>query len=158
IALPVSRRVRMPRPVYQYVFDFFITCLSIQLVLAPYQSYVFHKVPFASILANTVAVPVSSILIATGMLVAPLSVVSTIPATVSHPLLALFVSCCSFFSGMWVHVVARPAWSLLCLFYLCLLLLLLIRPIYLRLVFGLILCAALLMILHPAVSSHPDIF
>src|SRR5262249_33519992 len=117
IALPLSNHIRLPRKIYRWAIDFVLTTISIEFVLLPYQAYVFHKIPFASLLANTFAIPISSILISAGIVALPLAPLRFLMAYPIHWLLHFFLKACSITSSMWLVVVARPSLVMMVLFY-----------------------------------------
>lgn len=114
IALPLSNRIHVARKIYKWAIDFVLTTVSIEFVLLPYQAYVFHKIPFASLLANTFAIPISSILISAGIIAVPFQFAMKYPV---HWLLHFFLKACSITSSMWLVVVARPSVAIMILFY-----------------------------------------
>lgn len=149
LAVPVIKKIRLPRKFYQWIFDFLLTTIAIQFVLLPYQAYFFHKIPVISLLANWVAVPVSSILIAIGMIVLPLPFLQAIGEPILHFLLNCFVGSCEFFSVIWKHTIPIPSPILIVLFYLSLLGCLILRGWVIRSI------SAVVCILTAAVIAFP---
>jgi competence protein ComEC len=75
IAVPISTRIHFSSRLCQIPFNLLLISLCVQFVLIPYQAIVFHKIPWISPISNLVAVPLSSILIAAGIITLPFSVV-----------------------------------------------------------------------------------
>jgi competence protein ComEC len=117
LAAPLCGRWRLRSRIGQIVLDFFVVSLTIQFVLAPYQALVFHKVPFASCAAGAFAVPLSSILIAAGPLLLPISFVYPHLLAFASPLVSLFFRTSALFSGVLLRVLPPPSFPLLVLFY-----------------------------------------
>ena len=117
IAVPVCGRMRMPRKVYRVVFDFAMTALCVQLVLAPYQAWIFHRIPLAALAANWVAIPVSSVLIAMGMILMPFPFLQPLLAPPARMLIGLLVDSSSVFSGLWLWASLSPAFAAVCGYY-----------------------------------------
>jgi competence protein ComEC len=134
IAGPLMRKVRTPRKIYQYIVDFFITMLSIQFTLLPYQAFVFHKIPFGSLLANFIAIPLSSILIAIAPFALPLIGTMNLMRSVIHHVLDIFFGGTALFSGIWLKVVPTPSGWMLAAFYAALVVVLILRRKLIRIV------------------------
>ena len=117
IAVPLSRYLRKLRPIYQGALMFVLTSVSIQFILAPYQALVFHKIPFSGMMANFIAIPVSSALIGIGVFLPLLQPAGGFISLLIHPLLDLFFSASRLFSGMWLVPVSEPAHWLVDAFY-----------------------------------------
>lgn len=133
IAVPLASSIHLPRRIYQYLFNFLLVSLTVQVVLIPYQAFTFHKVPFASILANFVAIPLSSILIAAGTILMPVSILQPHMNYLIRHILSTFLGASTIFSEMGPYVVPSVPESLTILFYLLLLIGIFTRRKHLRL-------------------------
>lgn len=138
IAVPVCGRVRLPRRAYQAPFDFAMTALCVQLALAPYQAWTFHRIPLAALAANWIAIPVSSVLIAMGMAVMPFPFLQPLMAPPARALLALMLDSSSVFSGLWLWTSLTPAFPVVCGYYFFLCAALLVRVTRRRMVCALL--------------------
>ncbi len=120
VAVPLCRTIHISRRAYRYAVDLGIASLTIQFVLAPYQALVFHRIPLASVAANLIAVPLSSVLIAAGAICLPLGLLSSTTVWLIHHVLALFLQGTFLLSGVWLRTVPEPGFLVVLLFYLCL--------------------------------------
>jgi competence protein ComEC len=158
IAVPLSRYFRKLRPIYQGALMFLLTSFSIQFILAPYQAFVFHKIPFAGVPANFIAIPVSSALIGIGVLLPLLQPAAALFRLMIHPLLDLFFSAARLFSGMWLVPVAEPPYWLVAAFYMAACIFVFARKKIYRLVAVVVclLCLIGIFLPHPETRS-PDL-
>jgi competence protein ComEC len=135
VAAPLCKRVRLKRRVYRYVVQFLITALSIQLVTIPYQAFVFHRIPYAAIAANIIAVPLSSVLIGSGIILAvPFPQLVGAGTWCIHVLLQIFVTASSFFGELYPTYAVEPARVLVISFYTLLALAFMFRRMRIRLI------------------------
>lgn len=150
LGAPICRRVRMPRKVYRYLFDFVITTLSVQVVLAPYQAWTFHRVPFGALLANWIAVPASSVLIALGVGSMSLPFLDWLWAPVIRIFIQVLMRPSFLLSGCWLWRSPAPLLAVVCAYYAFLILLLLVRTNRLRLM-----CGVMLLVCFAGLTIHP---
>ena len=148
--VPLSTRVRMPRKIYQIVFNFLTATLSVQLVLLPYQAFVFHKIPFSALIANAIAVPLTSCLIVSGMFLLPFAWLARMAVHLLKPILYFFFSSCSFFSDVGLRVIPTPPLLLVVCAYACLVLFLVTRRPWIRLLAAGFWAALVVFILIPS--------
>lgn len=143
------------RTVLIVVADFAVVTLAIQAVLLPYQAYVFHRIPFASIFANVIAVPLSGILILFSMVLLVLLPLQGLVAPVICFLIKVFFLGTGLFSGIWLDVVSEPNWMIVVAFYALLLCALAARRSWLRWAasIGCIVCVAVILSAGPAGSD-----
>ena len=117
VAVPLSRLVRLPRAIYQYLFDFAITSFCVQILLAPYQAWTFHRVPFAALLANWSAIPSSSVLIALGAVTLPIPVLEPVLAPLIRFFLRVLMQGSYLSSGVWLFTALTPSLVGVIVFY-----------------------------------------
>jgi competence protein ComEC len=117
VALPVCNAIRWPRNIYRIIWSFIVVSPLIQFVLIPYQALIFHRVAFGSLLANLIAIPLSSLLIAAGAGVLPFSMLqSTFAPIIRYPV-RWFAESAEFFSGVWLKTIPEPSLFLVLTFY-----------------------------------------
>ncbi len=108
LAVPVCRALGQLPGIYRYPADFLVTGFIVQCVLIPYQIYVFHRLPVFTFIANIVAVPVSSLLIALGMVLTPLGTLAGFAREVVRIPLDLFLGSSELFAEG-VRIVRSPS-------------------------------------------------
>ncbi|MCI0442079.1 DNA internalization-related competence protein ComEC/Rec2 [bacterium] len=127
VALPICNAIHWPRNIYRIVWSFIVVSPVIQFVLIPYQALIFHRVAFGSLLANLIAIPLSSFLIAAGVGALPLDVLqSTFAPVIRYPV-RWFAESAEFFSGVWLKTIPEPSLSLVLIFYFAICLALIFR-------------------------------
>ena len=127
VALPICNYIRWPRNIYRLIWSFIVVSPIIQFVLIPYQALIFHRVAFGSLLANLIAIPLSSFLIAAGVGTLPLGVFqSTFAPVVRYPV-RWFAESAEFFSGIWLKTIPEPSLSIVLIFYFAICLALIFR-------------------------------
>ena len=118
VALPVCNTIHWPRNIYRVIWSFIIVSPIIQFVLVPYQVLIFHRIAFGSLLANVIAIPLSSFLIAAGVGALPFSMLQSIFAPMIRYLVRWFALSAEFFSGVWLKTIPEPSLVLVLMFYL----------------------------------------
>lgn len=124
VAAPLCGKIKLPRKVYRYLADFAITSLSVQLVLAPYQAWTFHRIPLGALLGNWIAIPASSVLIANGVGYMLLPFVRTLLVPVIRSFVHVLLQSSFLVSGKWLLTGIAPAFAAVCGFYLFLIVIL----------------------------------
>jgi competence protein ComEC len=127
VALPLCNVIHWPRKIYNYAWSFLIVSFAIQFVLAPYQAFVFHRIPFGALLANIVAVPLSSFLIAAGTGALPTGFFHSMLNPLIRFPVRWFVESAEFFSGLWLTALPEPSLFLVIFFYASIITALLLR-------------------------------
>jgi competence protein ComEC len=117
VALPVCNAIHWPRNVYRIIWSFIAVSPLIQFVLIPYQVLIFHRVAFGSLLANLIAIPLSSFLIAVGAGALPFSTLQSIFAPMIRYPVRWFAQSAEFFSGVWLKTIPEPSLLLVLTFY-----------------------------------------
>jgi competence protein ComEC len=117
VALPICSAIHWPRDIYRWIWSFIVVSPIIQFVLIPYQALIFHRVAFGSLMANLVAIPLSSVLIATGVGALPLGFLQSIFAPVIRYPVRWFAESAEFFSGVWLKTIPEPSLSVVLIFY-----------------------------------------
>jgi competence protein ComEC len=136
VGAPMCRPLRRLRPVYRYVADFAITSLSVQVILAPYQAWIFHRIPFGGLLANWIAVPASSALIALGIADSSIPPLHFFLDPVARWLLVVMMKSSFFFSGHWLLTGLAPMLAVIGGFYVLLAVVLMNRRLWIRILCG----------------------
>lgn len=145
VAAPVCKKIKLPRKMYRYVIDFGITSLSVQLVLAPYQAWIFHRIPLGALIGNWIAVPTSSVLIATGLAYMSLPFVRRLFVSIIKIFVQLLLQSSFLVSGTWLWTALAPAFAVVCAFYALLVLtLILSRKPLARLICGILAAGCLI--------------
>ena len=117
VALPICNAIRWPRNIYRLIWSFIVVSPVIQFVLIPYQALIFHRVAFGSLLANLIAIPLSSFLIAAGAGALPFSILqSTFAPLIRYPV-GWFAASAEFFSGVWLKTIPEPSLAIVLIFY-----------------------------------------
>jgi competence protein ComEC len=120
LVIPACKYIsKIPRR-YRYVLNFVITGALVQLVLIPYQIYVFHRIPIYGFIANVVAVPLSSVLIASSVVLLPLPFVTRFVLTPIRSMIYFFLSSAGICADEGVRIIPSPAFGVLIAFYCCL--------------------------------------
>jgi competence protein ComEC len=153
----LARELELPsllRKVLLAAVDFAVVSLSIQAVLLPYQAFVFHRIPFACIFANIVAIPLSGVLILFSLVLVVLFPLQKLLVPIISFLIKVFFLGTDLFSGVWLDVVPEPRWIIVALFYALLFCILAIRSERLRrcAFAGCVLCVVTILFLR-----HPDV-
>lgn len=117
VALPLCNAIPWPRRVYRYIWTFIVVSPVIQFVLVPYQAFVFHRVAFGSLLANLIAVPLSSILIGAGAGTLPSGLMQSALTPLIRYSVRWFATSAEFFSGLWLRTLPEPPLLLVLIFY-----------------------------------------
>jgi competence protein ComEC len=117
VVLPVSNAIQWPRNVYRIIWSFIVASPLIQFVLIPYQALTFHRIAFGSLLANLIAIPLSSFLIAAGAAVLPFSILQSSFAPMIRYPVRWFAQSAEFFSGVWLKTIPEPSLLLVLSFY-----------------------------------------
>lgn len=127
--------------------DFVVVSLSIQAVLLPYQAFVFHRIPFAAMFANVVAIPLSGVLILFSLVLVVLFPLQKLLVPVIGFLIKMFFLGTDLFSGVWLDVVPEPRWIIVALFYVLVFCVLAVRSwrVRLCLVGSCVLCVAVIL-------------
>jgi competence protein ComEC len=153
--VPISQKWIGLRKGYQFALNFLITGVVLQFILMPYQIYVFHRVPLYSVLANSIAVPVSSVLIACSVLFLPLPSASTIVGIPLKILVSCFLSTAGFFGDQGVRILPSPPLLLIFLFYGALIVFVISRKKHWKLIsLGMVMIALILVFTWP--KRKPD--
>lgn len=127
VALPVCNAIQWPRKIYGILWSFIVVSPLIQFVLFPYQALIFHRVAFGSLLANLIAIPLSSFLIAAGAGALPFSILqSTFAPMIRYPV-RWFAQSAEFFSGVWLKTIPEPSFLLVLTFYVAIVLAVIFR-------------------------------
>lgn len=117
LVLPVCRIFRRLAKVYRYCLGFIVTGVVVQIVLIPYQLYVFHRVPVNTFLANIIAVPLSSVLIASSILLMPLPVLAKFLSIPVRQSIQILMDSAGLFAEHGVRIVPTPSLFLVFGFY-----------------------------------------
>ncbi len=158
IAVPLIRKVHLPRKVYQFLFDFLVTTSAIQFVLLPYQAYFFHKITLTSLLANWTAVPASSCLIGLGLILVPFPFLYGFLSGVLSYILQAFTVSVEFFGDLWLGIISQPAAGVVAAFYLSLVLVVLTKRRFFQGA-GILSCGlCLFLVFHPFESQQKNFF
>lgn len=150
----LKREIELP-PLLQKALliavDFVVVSLSIQVVLLPYQALVFHRIPFSSIFANVVAIPLSGVLILFSLVLVVLFPLEKLLVPVIGFLIKAFFAGTDLFSGVWLDVVPEPRWLIVALFYALLFCILALRTRRLRwaAALGCVLCVSMILFPRP---------
>jgi competence protein ComEC len=152
LVIPACQRFRHLPKRYRYPLNFLVTGAIVQIALIPYQVYVFHRIPLYTFFANMIAVPVSSLLIASSILLVPVRILARILVLPVQKVLTAFMSSAGFFADQGVQIVSSPPLIIIFAFYLCLLLAIVLRRRRLKVLFILFSTLALAMIL---ISHQP---
>ena len=120
LVVPVCRRFQGLRKIYRYPLNFLATGVIVQLVLIPYQVYVFHRVPVYSVFANIIAVPLSSILIAGSGLLMPIPIIAKFLRFPIQMMLNAFIQAASLTADFGVRILPTPPLSWVAGYYISL--------------------------------------
>jgi competence protein ComEC len=108
LVVPVCKKfVRLSR-VVRYTLNFIVAGVIVQVVLIPYQIYVFHRIPLFTFFANIVAVPISSVLIASSMILMPLPFLTKFVRMPVQGMIQAFLNSSGIFAEQGVRIFASP--------------------------------------------------
>ncbi|MCI0416627.1 DNA internalization-related competence protein ComEC/Rec2 [bacterium] len=108
LVVPLCKRLNRLSRWIRYPLNFLVAGIIIQIVLIPYQIYVFHRVPLYTLFANIVAVPVSSVLIASSIVLMPLPFLSKFVRTPVQGMIHIFLSSSGIFAEQGVRMFTSP--------------------------------------------------
>ncbi len=117
LVVPVCKRFNGFSRVVRYLLNFLVAGILVQIVLVPYQIYVFHRVPLFTFFANIVAVPVSSVLIASSIVLMPLPFLSKFIRMPVQGMIHAFLSSSGMFAEQGVRIFTSPSLALVFAFY-----------------------------------------
>ena len=117
LVVPVCKKFHRLSRVVRYSLNFLVAGLIVQIVLIPYQIYVFHRVPLFTFFANIVAVPISSVLIASSVVLMPLPFLTKFVRMPVQAMIQAFLNSSGLFAEQGVRIFASPHLALIFGFY-----------------------------------------
>ena len=127
LVVPVSKILQRLPALYRYPLNFLLAGFIVQAVLIPYQIYIFHRIALYSLVANIIAVPVSSVLIGVSGMLMPAPLIAKLLRVPVQMALTGFMDFVSLAADFGVRIVPSPPLILVFLFYGTLLLFIVVR-------------------------------
>ncbi len=109
LVAPVCRKFSKFPKLYKYPLNFVVAGAIVQIVLIPYQIYLFHRIPLFTFFANIGAVPVSSVLIASSSLLMPIPMLARFLHRPIQATIAGFMNSAGLFADYGVRIMRFPS-------------------------------------------------
>jgi competence protein ComEC len=147
--VPVCKKfARLSRAV-RYTLNFIVAGIIVQVVLIPYQIYVFHRVPLFTFFANIVAVPISSVLIVASMFLMPLPFLAKFVRIPVQAMIQTFLNSSGICAEQGVRIFTSPHLAFIIGFYALIVFTIVVRRRAWKIVLSGISCLLLICILFP---------
>jgi competence protein ComEC len=117
IVVPVCKKLTGLSRLIRYPLNFIVAGVIVQVVLIPYQIYVFHRVPLFTFFANIVAVPISSVLIASSTILMPLPFLTKIVRMPVQGMIQVFLNSSGIFADQGVRIIPSSHLTVILGFY-----------------------------------------